>query len=145
MCHESSRTIPALVDSTDELKLDRRAALLGAGCVALAAILPGGAQAAGWARTRVRSAVATLPRQSPIDFHESEITFVNRLPRIRFGGFPDDPTLLGAGPVRGVRRFDQPLETPDRRLPGALPGEQQPGGAATQRPEGAKRCGGRLR
>jgi carbonic anhydrase len=76
-------TGPERVDTEQELKLDRRAALLGAGCAALA-ILPGSAHAAGWARTRGRSAVATLPRQSPIDLRESEITFVKRLPRIRF-------------------------------------------------------------
>jgi carbonic anhydrase len=81
---EISGTGPERVDTEQELKLDRRAALLGAGCVALAAILSGSAQAAGWARGRARPAVATLTRQSPIDLRESEITFVKRLPRIRF-------------------------------------------------------------
>jgi carbonic anhydrase len=84
MCAQRSGTTPERVEDEEELRLDRRAAILGAGCVVLAAILPGSAQAAGWTRTRVRLAVATLPRQSPIDLRESEITFVRRLPRIRF-------------------------------------------------------------
>jgi carbonic anhydrase len=65
-------------------KLDRRSAILGAGCFALAALLPGGVQAAGWVRTRSRPAGAALPSQSPIDIRQDEITFVKRLPRIRF-------------------------------------------------------------
>jgi carbonic anhydrase len=81
---EISGSGPERVDPEQELKFDRRAAILGAGCVALAAILPGRAQAAGRTRTGVRSAVATLPMQSPIDLREGEITFVRRLPRIRF-------------------------------------------------------------
>jgi carbonic anhydrase len=65
-------------------KLDRRSAILGAGCFALAALLPGGAQAASWIRMRSRPAGAVLPSQSPIDLRQDEITFVKRLPRIRF-------------------------------------------------------------
>jgi carbonic anhydrase len=95
---EISGTGPERVDTEQELKLDRRAAILGAGCVALAAILPGSAQAAGWARGRVRPAVATLPRQSPIDLRENEITFARRLPRIRFA-YPRkvDVSLVNTG------------------------------------------------
>jgi carbonic anhydrase len=98
MSTQGSRTNPERVEAEEQLKLDRRAAILGAGCVALAAILPGSAQAAGLTRTRVRSAAATLPMQSPIDFREGDITFVKRLPRIRFG-YPRrvDVTLVNTG------------------------------------------------
>jgi carbonic anhydrase len=98
MWQEDSRTVLERASVEEELKLDRRAAILGAGCVALAAILPGRVHAGGWAGTRVRSAVATLPRQSPIDFRESDITLVRRLPKICFG-YPRciDVTLVNTG------------------------------------------------
>ena len=98
MCPQVGRTIPERVEVQEELTFDRRAAVVGAGCVVLAAMLPGGTQAAVWARQRVRSAVGTLPRQSPIDLRESEITFVKRLPKIRFD-YPRrvDVTLANTG------------------------------------------------
>jgi carbonic anhydrase len=85
MCLPGSETILERGDEGVGPKVDRRTAILGAGCVALAAVIPGSAQAAGAARTRARSAAAvTLPMQSPIDLRESDITFVNRLPTVRF-------------------------------------------------------------
>jgi carbonic anhydrase len=112
MSHEDSRTDLERIRVEEELMLDRRAAIVGAGCFALAAILPGRAHAGGWARTRVRSALATLPRQSPIDFRESEITLFRRLPRIRFG-YPRciDVTLVNTGSPGEFKtvRADVPL------------------------------------
>jgi carbonic anhydrase len=98
MCLQSSGTVPNRADAQEQLKLDRRAVIVGATCFALGATIPGSAQAAGWARARGRATVATLPRQSPIDFRENEITFVKRLPRIRFG-YPrcTDVTLVNTG------------------------------------------------
>jgi carbonic anhydrase len=79
-------TVTRLAQGTEtpELKVDRRTAIVGAGCLALAAMLPGGARAVGGVRTESRLTAASLPRQSPIDLREDEITFVRRLPRIRF-------------------------------------------------------------
>jgi carbonic anhydrase len=98
MSHQGSRTVAEPADAEHEVKLDRRTVVLGAACFALGATIPGSAHAAGWASRRVRSTVAALPRQSPIDLHESEIRFVKRLPRIRFG-YPRriDVTLVNTG------------------------------------------------
>jgi carbonic anhydrase len=82
------RSSPAFLEQRDgklELEVDRRTVIVGAGCFALAAMLPGGAQAVRWVRTRDRLTTATLPRQSPIDLRQDEITLVRRLPKIRFG------------------------------------------------------------
>jgi carbonic anhydrase len=89
---------PERTEAHDEHKLDRRTAILGAGCLTLAAVLPGEGTCAGWARTRVLAAVGALPSQSPIDFRNSNVTFVERLPRIAFG-YPKriDATLLNTG------------------------------------------------
>jgi hypothetical protein len=81
----SSQAFREQRDRRLELEVDRRTVIVGAGCFALAARLPGGAQAVRWVRTRARLTAATLPRQSPIDLRQDEITFVRRLPKIRFG------------------------------------------------------------
>jgi carbonic anhydrase len=69
------------------LEIDRRNALIGAGCLALGGLLPGGA-----------AAQAPPPRQSPIDLRRRRITFVKRLPRIGFR-YPEaiDVTLVNTG------------------------------------------------
>jgi hypothetical protein len=53
--------------------IDRRTALIGAGCLALGGLLPGGS-----------AAQLARPRQSPIDLRRRKTTFVDRLPRLRF-------------------------------------------------------------
>jgi carbonic anhydrase len=67
--------------------IDRRTALIGAGCLALGGLLPGSA-----------TAQPARPRQSPINFRRRRITFVDRLPRIRFR-YPEavDVTLVNTG------------------------------------------------
>ncbi len=67
--------------------IDRRTALIRAGCVALGGLFPGGAPAQ-----------LARPRQSPIDLRRRKTTFVDRLPRIRFR-YPDavDVTLVNTG------------------------------------------------
>jgi carbonic anhydrase len=104
MCLPDRQTVLEPDDADAQLKVSRRRALVGAGCVALAAVIPGGAQAARAARTR--SGLGTLPMQSPIDLRKDDITFVNRLPRIRFG-YPEtvDVTLehVGEGEFALVR------------------------------------------
>ena len=77
--------------------VDRRTAILGAACLALTAAFPGSAAASGSGRVGGRSAAAP-PRQSPIDLRRSRITFVRRLPRIRFR-YPRriDVTLVNTG------------------------------------------------
>jgi carbonic anhydrase len=114
VCLPDSETVPERVDSEARLRLDRRSAILGAGCVALATVMPGGALAARSAGRRVRAAAATLPMQSPIDFREGDITFVNRLPRVRFAypqavgvtlvntGSPDEFATVRAEPPAGA-------------------------------------------
>jgi carbonic anhydrase len=69
------------------LEIDRRTALIGAGCLALGGLLPGSA-----------AAQVALPRQSPIDLRRRRITFVRRLPRIGFR-YPEaiDVTLVNTG------------------------------------------------
>jgi carbonic anhydrase len=69
------------------LEIDRRTALIGAGCLALGGLLPGSA-----------AAQVSLPRQSPIDLRRRRITFVRRLPRIGFR-YPEaiDVTLVNTG------------------------------------------------
>lgn len=74
-----------MCDSTHEI--DRRTALIGAGCLAVGGLLPG------------RSAAQVpLPRQSPIDLRRRRTTFVNRLPRVGFR-YPEeiDVTLVNTG------------------------------------------------
>jgi carbonic anhydrase len=97
MCLPDRETLPEPVEAEEGLKVDRRTAILGAACLALTAAVPGSAAASGWARAGGRSA-APLPRQSPIDLRRSEITFVKRLPRIRFR-YPRrvDVTLVNTG------------------------------------------------
>jgi carbonic anhydrase len=67
--------------------IDRRTALIGASCLALGRLLPGSA-----------AAQLARPRQSPINFLRRRITFVDRLPRIRFR-YPEavDVTLVNTG------------------------------------------------
>jgi carbonic anhydrase len=67
--------------------IDRRTALIGAGCVGLGALIPGGAAAQG-----------RRPRQSPIDLRRRSITFVDRLPKVSFR-YPEeiDVTLVNTG------------------------------------------------
>jgi carbonic anhydrase len=67
--------------------IDRRTALIGAGCLALGGLLPGSA-----------TAQLARPRQSPIDFRRRRTTFVDRLPRIRFR-YPEavDVSLVNTG------------------------------------------------
>jgi carbonic anhydrase len=67
--------------------IDRRTALIGAGCLALGGWLPG--RAAGQ---------AALPRQSPINLRRRRTTFVERLPKIRLR-YPEtvDVTLVNTG------------------------------------------------
>jgi carbonic anhydrase len=74
-----------MCDSRHEI--DRRTALVGAGCAALGVLLPSGAAAQG-----------LRPRQSPIDLRRRRITFVQRLPRLSFR-YPDevDVTLVNTG------------------------------------------------
>jgi carbonic anhydrase len=74
-----------MCDSSQEI--DRRTALIGAGCLALGGLLPGAA-----------AAQTPLPRQSPINLRRRRITFVNRLPRIGFR-YPEtiDVTLVNTG------------------------------------------------
>jgi carbonic anhydrase len=84
MCHPDGETPPDRIDGEEGLTIDRRTAIVGAACFALTATIPGSA-ASGSSRASGRSAIAPLPRQSPIDLRRSEITFVGHLPRIRFG------------------------------------------------------------
>jgi carbonic anhydrase len=104
MCLPDSQIVLEPDDSEAGVTVSRRTALVGGGCVALAAVIPGGAHAARSARTRAR--LGTLPLQSPIDLREDDITFVDRLPRVRFG-YPEtvDVTLeqVGEGEFRLVR------------------------------------------
>jgi carbonic anhydrase len=67
--------------------IDRRTALVGAGCLVLGGLLPGGA-----------AAQAGRPRQSPIDLRRRRTTFVERLPQVRFR-YPEtlDVTLVNTG------------------------------------------------
>jgi carbonic anhydrase len=67
--------------------IDRRTALIGAGCLALGALGPGAATAQG-----------ARPRQSPIDFRPFRVTRVERLPRLALN-YPDsiDVTLVNTG------------------------------------------------
>jgi carbonic anhydrase len=98
MCLHTSGTVLERMDAEEQVKLDRRAVIVGAACFALGATIPRSAHSAGFATARGRSAAATLPSQSPIDFRESEITFVRRLPRIGFR-YPRcvDVTLVNTG------------------------------------------------
>jgi carbonic anhydrase len=84
MCLSERETLPERIDAEEGLKVDRRTAIVGAACFALTATIPGNAPASGFAGAKGGSAIAALPRQSPIDLRRSEITFVKRLPRIRF-------------------------------------------------------------
>jgi carbonic anhydrase len=93
MCVPADQIVPK-ADETEAgleiseagLPISRRTAFVGAACLALSATIPGSASAAGSARSKVSSAAgSTGPFQSPIDFRRSEITFVNRLPTIKFG------------------------------------------------------------
>jgi carbonic anhydrase len=74
MCHREGR-------------IDRRTALVGAGCLALGWGLQGGA-----------AAQSPRPRQSPIDIRRRRVTFVERLPKVRFR-YPEsvDVTLVNTG------------------------------------------------
>ena len=83
MCLPGNETSPERVDAEEGLTLDRRTAILGAACLALTATIPASAAASHSARAVGRS-TAPLLRQSPIDLRRKEITFVRRLPRIRF-------------------------------------------------------------
>lgn len=69
------------------LGIDRRTALIGAGCLAVGALVPGAAAA-----QRARR------RQSPIDFRRGHITYLDRLQRLAFD-YPDtiDVTLVNTG------------------------------------------------
>jgi carbonic anhydrase len=81
-------------DPGAEQRFDRRTAILGAGCFALAALRPMSALA------------GPLSSKSPIDLRRDVITFVKRLPRIDFA-YPRrvDVTLrnTGAGEFDTVR------------------------------------------
>jgi carbonic anhydrase len=96
MCLPDRETLPEPVDA-EEVKLDRRTAILGAACLALTVTIPRSAAASGSA-SGVRRLAPPLPRQSPIDLRASQITFVRRLPRLRFG-YPRrvDVTLVNTG------------------------------------------------
>jgi carbonic anhydrase len=74
-----------MCDSTEGI--DRRTALIGAGCLAVGAVVPGAAAA-----QRARR------RQSPIDFRPFRLTYRERLPRLAFE-YPDsiDVTLMNTG------------------------------------------------
>lgn len=81
----------------------RRRAIFGVGCAALAVAFPScaGAQASSSSESANgpnRSALASGSAQSPIDFREKEITFVDHLPRVRFS-YPrsTDVTLVNTG------------------------------------------------
>jgi carbonic anhydrase len=78
--------------------VDRRTAILGAACLTLTATLPGGGPVFASAGGHGRAVVAQPPRQSPIDLRRNRITFVRRLPRIRFR-YPRrvDVTLVNTG------------------------------------------------
>jgi carbonic anhydrase len=68
-------------------RIDRRTALVGAGCLALGGWLPGSAVAQ-----------VALPRQSPINLRRRRTTFVERLPKVRLR-YPDNAgvTLVNTG------------------------------------------------
>jgi carbonic anhydrase len=97
MCLPNSEPPPGREDAGTALTVDRRTAIVGAACLALSAAMPGTAAASGLARAPGR-AVAQRPRQSPIDLRRSQITFVRRLPRVRFR-YPRrvDATLVNTG------------------------------------------------
>jgi carbonic anhydrase len=76
-------TLHEPVDAEAAFKLDRRTAILGAACLAVTVTMPWSAAASGSARAACRLA-SSVPRQSPIDLRRSQITFVRRLPRLRF-------------------------------------------------------------
>jgi carbonic anhydrase len=98
MCLRDRETLAERVDAQDGLVIDRRTAILGTACFAASAALPGSAAAYGPARASGRSIVQPRPRQSPIDLRRSQITFVRRLPTIRFR-YPRrvDVTLVNTG------------------------------------------------
>jgi carbonic anhydrase len=83
-------------DPETVLTFDRRTAIVGAACLTLSATLPG--RAAAFPGGTSRAAVRQPPRQSPIDLRRNQITFVRRLPRIRFR-YPRrlDVTLVNTG------------------------------------------------
>jgi carbonic anhydrase len=98
MCRPDRDILAERVDAEERHLVDRRTAILGAACFALTTALPGSATAVGPAAASGRSAVAPLPRQSPIDLRRSAITFVRRLPRIQVR-YPRrvDVTLVNTG------------------------------------------------
>jgi carbonic anhydrase len=67
--------------------IDRRTALIGAGCLAAGALVPGAAAGQG-----------ARPRQSPIDFRRGRLTYRDRLPGLALE-YPDsiDVTLVNTG------------------------------------------------
>jgi carbonic anhydrase len=85
-------------NAEDGLAVDRRTAILGTACLALTATLPGSGRAFASAGGHGRAAVVQPPRQSPIDLRRNRITFVGRLPRIKFR-YPRhvDMTLVNTG------------------------------------------------
>jgi carbonic anhydrase len=107
------RPLPELVDTEEKLRLDRRRVIVCAACVALGATLPGSARAGGLLKTGVRSAAQGL-MQSPIDFRESDITFIERLPRIRFA-YPRrvDVNLVNTGSPEEFKTVRADILPPD--------------------------------
>jgi carbonic anhydrase len=97
MCRLDGETLPEPVDAEEALRLDRRSAILGAACLAATVTVPWSAVASGSGRAARRWA-SPVPRQSPIDLRRSQITFVRRLPRLRFR-YPRrvDVTLVNTG------------------------------------------------
>jgi carbonic anhydrase len=97
MCRLDGERLPAPVEADEAFKLDRRSAILGAACLAVTATVPWSAVASGSARA-TRRLQSPLPRQSPIDLRRGRVTFVRRLPRLRFR-YPRrvDVTLVNTG------------------------------------------------
>jgi carbonic anhydrase len=103
MCLPDSQTVLEPDPAEGGVKVSRRAAIVGAGCVALASVIPGGAQAARSASARAGVRARSL--QSPIDLREDDITFVNRLPTVRFAY----PQAVGVT-LRNTESPDNPPE-----------------------------------
>ncbi|MGH3937280.1 MAG: carbonic anhydrase family protein [Pseudonocardiaceae bacterium] len=78
-------------------RVGRRTTIFGIGCAAMAMAFPSSADAHGSTTPPNHSASASRSAQSPIDFHEKEITFVSHLPKIGFSYPQTDVTLVNTG------------------------------------------------
>lgn len=86
-----------MIEAASGRRVGRRTTILGIGCAALAMAFPPSAEAHGSTNASNHSVSAPRSTQSPIDFHEKEITFVSHLPKIGFSYPQTDVTLVNTG------------------------------------------------